>query len=157
MQRLGTDSENKFVDVSAAFLEQSRKEGLSREFKVVWFRVFVQTFPSRALRPITPDERVEIQRRKREGLPDGHLDPAWIFMKLLWKEMAWQTYAWRKHSPGIHWTQWCSQSLERRNETTDRIHEQFLRMQRELLTKSTDELFGLPGSCRELAIELDDT
>ncbi|KAJ2913007.1 hypothetical protein MD484_g7407, partial [Candolleomyces efflorescens] len=127
MQRIGSTSENRFVDVGAAFLEQARREGLSDKFKVAWVILFSNTFPHRAP----------------------------LFIQKLLKDMAWQTFAWGKTIPKLHWTEWCTLAPEERDWITDQIFYEYKQGQRGLVKKSTDELFGVPGSCKELAIDVD--
>ncbi|KAJ2911804.1 hypothetical protein MD484_g8610, partial [Candolleomyces efflorescens] len=155
MARAGTFEECMFVDVSAGFAEQARRERRLVQFRKAWIKIYVEKFPHRGFRRLTPAQRAHRQMRREEGLP-VRSDKSWVFMKKILKDMAWQTYAWHKYTPKCHWTEWIALDPAERDRVSKDVLFDFWDTQDECKLKSTDQLFGVPGSSKELAIVIDD-
>ncbi|RXW17195.1 hypothetical protein EST38_g8657 [Candolleomyces aberdarensis] len=155
MARSGTYREGKFVDVGAGFLQQAKEEGRQNEFKLKWIKLFLRKFPHRA--PcLTKAQRQDWRRYKAAGLEYRRIKPIREYLDTLLRDMDWQTYAWRKYTPKIHWTEWVSLAADERDQLNEVIHDDFCNTQYDCHLKSLDVLFGVPGSCKELAIEITD-
>jgi hypothetical protein len=164
MARHGTPEQQALVDVGAAFIEQARKDGHYRKYVVAFMRLYFRKYPrSRPFVNVSSFCLLHVQSTRLCSLS---------YCQVILKEMVWQRHAWGRSPPPVHWMVWCTLADEERDMISVRspgpslddiqliflyqaeMHSRFRTSQLRLKYCELDDLFHVPGSCAELAIEV---